>query len=108
MTKRKLFLLGLIVISLSMLTASCGFVADGPFGWVYTDNKVPVAMGTAQTGAKAGKACIHSFLGAVAIGDASIETAMKAAGIKTVYSVNKENLNIFGTYTRQCTIVAGE
>ncbi|QWR78789.1 TRL-like family protein [Candidatus Magnetomonas plexicatena] len=106
MAKRTLVVLGLMVLML--FTASCGFVADGPFGWVYTDNKVPVAIGPALSGAKAGQACIHSFFGAVAIGDASIETAMKAAGIKTVYTINKANLNIFGTYTRQCTIVAGE
>jgi hypothetical protein len=100
-----LFAVSLIVL---LFVSGCGFVADGPFGWVYTDTKIPVYMGTAQSGSKLGRSCIHSFFGAVSIGDASIETSMKDAGIKNVYTINKENLNIFGTYTRQCTVVAGE
>ncbi|MBF0317103.1 MAG: hypothetical protein HQL04_02930 [Nitrospirae bacterium] len=91
-----------------MLLSSCGFVADGPFGWIYTDTKVPVYMGTAPTGSKNGRACIHSFFGAISIGDGSIETAMKDAGLKGVYTINKENLSVLGTYTRQCTLVTGD
>jgi hypothetical protein len=100
----------LIVFTVLMLLAAtgCGFVADGPFGWAYTDSKTPVALGTAKTGSKEGQACIHSFFGAVSVGDGSIETAMKSAGIKEIYSINKKNLSIFGTYTRQCTVVSGE
>lgn len=107
MTKRVgmfLFLSLLLLLSVS----ACGFVADGPFGWLYTDNKSPIGMGTAASGSKNGKSCIHSFFGAISIGDGSIETAMKDAGIKNVYTLNKDNLSIFGTYTRQCTVVTGE
>ena len=108
MLSRKTLWVLLAVLFLGVMVTGCGFVADGPFGWVYTDNKTAVYMGTAQSASKTGRACIHSFFGAIAIGDGSIETAMKEAGIKTVYTINKENLNIFGTYTRQCTLVAGE
>ncbi|KWT76856.1 TRL-like family protein [Candidatus Magnetominusculus xianensis] len=104
---RVLMLIAIIAMMVVSL-AGCGFVADGPLGWVYTDTTMPVSMGTAQNGTKAGRGCIHSFFGAISIGNASIETAMKDGGIKTVYTVNKENLSIFGTYTRQCTLVAGE
>ncbi|MBF0459300.1 MAG: hypothetical protein HQK99_15530 [Nitrospirae bacterium] len=104
---RGLTLIALIAMMLVLLT-SCGFVADGPVGWVYTDTTMPVSMGTAQNGTKAGRGCIHSFFGAISIGNGSIETAMKDGGIKNVYTVNKENLSIFGTYTRQCTLVSGE
>ncbi|KJU86252.1 TRL-like family protein [Candidatus Magnetobacterium bavaricum] len=65
-------------------------------------------MGTAPTGSKSGRACIHSFFGAISIGDGSIETAMKDAGLKGVYTINKENLSVLGTYTRQCTLVTGD
>lgn len=106
MIKRVLYVLLISVFTVTFLT-SCGFVADGPFGWVYTDNKAPIGMGSAESGAQKGRACIHSFFGMISIGDASIEASMKDAGIKEVYTINKENLNIFGTYTRQCTIVAG-
>ncbi|MBF0342839.1 MAG: hypothetical protein HQL06_01285 [Nitrospirae bacterium] len=104
---RVLTLALMLMMSLMLLT-SCGFVADGPFGWVYTDTKVPVYMGTAPTGSKFGRACIHSFFGAISIGDGSIETAMKDAGLRGVYTINKENLNVLGTYTRQCTLVTGD
>ncbi len=100
----------LVILSVSALVAftGCGFVADGPFGWVYTDHTIPIATGTAKTGSKVGKACIHSFFGAISIGDASIEEAMKDGGINEIFTINKENLSIFGTYTRQCTIARGE
>ena len=100
----------LIVITLlsAVFIGGCGFIADGPFGWVYTDTKVPVALGPSETGSLEGKACIHSFLGMITIGDASIEAAMKEHSIKSINTVNKESLSIFGTYTRQCTVVTGE
>ncbi|MBF0472988.1 MAG: hypothetical protein HQK93_04555, partial [Nitrospirae bacterium] len=55
-----------------VLIGGCGFVSDGPFGWVYTDTKLPVAVGPAETGTLEGKACVHSFLGMITIGDGSI------------------------------------
>ncbi len=97
----------LVVLTLVAVTG-CGFVADGPFGWVYTEHTLPIAVGTAKSGPKVGKACIHSFFGGISIGDASIEEAMKDGGINEIFTVNKENLSIFGTYTRQCTVVRGE
>ncbi len=103
---KKIFLL-CGVLSL-MALSGCGFVADGPFGWVYTDSKTPVAVGTSKTGSKEGKACVTSFFGALSVGDASIEAAMKSAGIKEINTINKKNLSVFGTYTKQCTIVTGE
>lgn len=104
---KSVILITIVLISV-VLIGGCGFVADGPFGWIYTDTKIPVAVGPSETGTLEGKACINSFLGMITIGDASIEAAMKAHGIKTIYTVNKESLSIFGTYTRQCTIVTGE
>ncbi len=94
---------------LTLLAISgCGFVADGPFGWAYTDTIMPIAVGNATSGSKTGRACIHSFFGGVSIGDASIERAMRDGDIKDIFTVNKSNLSMFGTYTRQCTIVRGE
>ncbi len=100
----------LVILSVSVLIAftGCGFVADGPFGWMYTDHTTPIAKGPANSGSKVGKACIHSFFGAISIGDASIEEAMKDGGVNEIFTVNKENLSLFGTYTRQCTVVRGE
>ena len=105
---RRLLLVSVVSLSAMFLLSSCGFVADGPFGWVYTDSKTPIAIGPSATGSKLGKACIHSFFGAIAVGDASIEAAMKEASITSIHTINKDNLSIFGTYTRQCTLITGE
>ena len=106
MRTRRLIVVVVAVLSMAALSG-CGFVADGPFGWVYTDTTTSTTIGTAETGEKTGSACITSYLGAVSIGDASIEAAMEAGGIKEVRTVNKENFSVFGTYTKQCTIVSG-
>jgi len=106
MSKKIILLSALAAFSLVAFTG-CGFVADGPFGWVYTDTKTPVTISTAKSGEKVGRACVRSYFGAFTIGDASIESAMKEAGIKEVHTVNKENFSVFGTYTKQCTLVSG-
>jgi len=105
---KRLLVVSVVSLTTAFLLSSCGFVADGPFGWVYTDSKVPLAIGPSPTGSKLGKACIHSFLGAIAVGDAGIEAAMKEANITNIHTINKDNLSIFGTYTRQCTLITGE
>ena len=107
--ERKFFFLFAVLVGFTLWTMTgCGFIADGPFGWAYTNSKTPVTVGTAKSGSKKGKACIHSYFGLFTIGDANIETAMKMGGITEVYTIDKENLSVFGTYTRQCTVVTGE
>jgi hypothetical protein len=97
--------------ALALLTAGssgCGFVADGPFGWGYTASKTAVSTGTAKTGSKKRTACVTSFFEFTSMGDGSIGAAMKNGGIKEIFSVDKDNLSILGTYTKQCTVVIGE
>jgi len=97
-----------VLAVLAMGTTGCGFVADGPFGWGYTSSKTAVSTGSSKTGSKKGTACITSYFGFTSIGDASIGEAMKNGGIKEISTVDKDNLSVFGTYTRQCTVVTGE
>jgi hypothetical protein len=58
--------------------------------------------------AKVGKATSTSILGLVATGDASIETAAKNGGIKTIKFVDYEVHNILGIYGQYTTIVYGD
>jgi len=104
--KKTVALVGIIGFILVGFTG-CGFVADGPFGWAYTNTKTPITVGAAAGGEKMGRACVRSYFGMVTVGDASIETAMKEAGITDIHTVNEDNFSIFGTYTRQCTEVSG-
>jgi hypothetical protein len=76
-------------------------------GALYTELTAPVAMGNAATAAKKGEAKATSIVG-VALGDASIETAMKNGGITKVHHVDTKVMNIVGVYAELTTIVYGE
>jgi hypothetical protein len=99
----------LVFLSLMLLALSgCGFIADGPFGYMYTETETPIALGNAESSEKSGEACVKSFFGMIAVGDASIETAKKNGGISDIYTVNRSNFSVLGMYSKQCTIVRGE
>ncbi|MBW2564953.1 MAG: TRL-like family protein [Deltaproteobacteria bacterium] len=80
-----------------------------PAGSIYTNIQLPVtATANIGTATKVGTSQCTSILGAVAIGDASIEAAKKNGGITKVHHVDygvKNILGIIGTYT---TTVYGE
>ena len=76
-------------------------------GSIYTDLKGPVTMGSATGMAKVGEAKATSIVG-VALGDASIETAMKNGGITKVHHVDTKVRNILGVYAEFTTVVYGE
>jgi hypothetical protein len=105
---KKKIIAGALMALMAVGATGCGFVADGPFGWGYTSSKTAISTGSAKTGSKRGTACVTGFFGFTSMGDGSIGAAMKNGGIKEIFSVDKDNLSIFGTYTKQCTIVTGE
>lgn len=76
-------------------------------GALYTDLKGPLAPGNAVGAGKTGTSCSTGFLGLVATGDASIEAAKRAGGIKKVTSVDHHSkwMIVYGEF---CTIVTGE
>jgi hypothetical protein len=76
-------------------------------GGIYTDLTGPVAVGSATGASKKGEAKATSIVG-VALGDASIETAMKNGGITKVHHVDTKVKNILGVYAEYTTIVYGE
>ncbi|MCI4626826.1 MAG: TRL-like family protein [Candidatus Magnetoovum sp. WYHC-5] len=97
----------LVIILISILLQGCGFVSDGPFGWVVTNTKTPISKGEAKNATKVGSACVYSFFGMITMGDGSIETAMRSGAITEIYTIDKDNLNIIGAFSRQCTVVLG-
>jgi hypothetical protein len=76
-------------------------------GSIYTDLKGPVSMGNATGSSKVGEAKATAIVG-VALGDASIETAMKNGGITKVHHVDTKVRNILGVYAEYTTVVYGE
>ena len=71
-----------------------------------TDVKGPITA-TSSTGSKEGTSCAQTIIGLYISGDASIEAAKKAGGIKTVASADYHTKGIYPFYGQTCVIVTG-
>lgn len=81
-------------------------------GFVYTQVKDP-AQGLAVavepcSATKVGQSTATGVMGMVAVGDASVEAAMKNGGITKVHHVDHEVLSVLGLFVTSTTIVKGE
>jgi hypothetical protein len=76
-------------------------------GQIYTHVHGPVDAGQAASSGKTGRACAVNYVGMVAMGDASIESAKKDGGISSVASVDHDTFTVLGVYARFCTVVRG-
>jgi hypothetical protein len=94
-------------LAAALFSTGCLGVATPALGVFVTDVKGPIGVGDGVGTSKTGRACAQSIMGLVAMGDASIEAAKKAGGIKKVTTVDHESkwTIVFGTY---CTVVTGE
>lgn len=103
MKKTKKFVAGLLVMAATMGMSSCAMLGtQAGMGAIYQDVTVGEHVTSNALGSKVGTAKATNILGLVAIGDASIETAAKSAGIKRISHVDCKKssiLGIFGTYT---------
>jgi hypothetical protein len=95
--------------AMAFVATSCASVAS-PVGNAafYTDVKGPIDAEAATGATKQGRACAANYVGAVALGDASIEAAKRHGGITSVSVVDHESWNVLGVYSRFCTLVVGE
>jgi hypothetical protein len=101
----------LATVALALLTSTgCALATGGTTfasGTIYSGYKSGGQVGTAQAG-KTGEACVSSILGAIAMGDASLEAAKKAGGITQIAHVDHEQFAVLGIYATSCTIVHGQ
>ena len=100
-TGMKLALIMILVFSLS----GCALL--------YNDLKTPLPSlsveGDTQARTSTGTSSCESYLWVVAVGDCSVETAMKKGNITKVHHVDSEFKSYFlGIYTRFTTVVYGE
>ena len=101
-------LLATMFVGLMAAVSMTGCTIVSPLhGGIYTDVTASVSVGTAAGASKKGEAKATSILG-VALGDASLETAMKNGGITKVHHVDSKVRNILGVYGEYITIVYGE
>jgi hypothetical protein len=92
------------LLGIVLMLAGCA--TYWPMGLLYTEGKMGAQ---ADNGAadRTGRACMQSYLGLVAFGDASIEAAKATGGIKEIVSINYEVKNILGVYGEYCLVVKG-
>lgn len=97
------------LFALMSLTACASYNFRNPvMGSLYADSQFGDAATSNPAGTKMGEACSMSILGAVAMGDASIEAARKNGGITSITSVDGKFTNYVGVYAQYCTIVRGK
>lgn len=95
------------LVSLVATLSGCAGVVSPTTGVLFTSVQGPVTTGTATDAARTGQSCAINVLGAIAIGDASIDAAKRAGNIKNVASVDTDSMNALGLFARFCTIVKG-
>lgn len=64
-------------------------------------------METGISGTKEGTSCAKSYLGLLALGDASVEMSQKNGNIREITSIELESYNFLGIYAKLCTITKG-
>ena len=100
---------GLALASLTLaLSTGCAMAASPVSGFIYSDVDAPLTVNADADNTKRGEASCHSYLGLCATGDASIETAAKAGGIKKIHHVDFKSHSILGVYAEFTTVVYGE
>jgi len=104
MRKLSLAVLGLVGV---LGVAGCGAVGPLP-GILYTNTKFPSIASQSGPGSKVGTAMARSYLGMVAVGDASVDAACKNGGITKISTVDTRGTTILGFYSTWTTIVTGQ
>lgn len=85
-----------------------GCVKSPLVGGLYTDVKDGLAVTGNAGSSKVGTAEAKSYLGLVALGDASIQTAAREAGITRIHHVDYQAKSYVGLYTIYTVIVYGD
>lgn len=99
----------LAIGAVASIMASCAAMSASPVsGYLYSDVSAPLTATSNNVGSKVGTAEAKSILGAIGIGDASIEAAAKKAGITKISHVDYKSTNILGIYATYTVMVYGE
>lgn len=98
----------LALLAFAGVATGCATTTRAPVtGLIFNGTKAGELVTEASDASKSGRSCAHSVLGAVAWGDASLDSAKKAGGISTVSAVDGENFSVLGAYARYCLVVTG-
>ncbi|TGM52622.1 TRL-like family protein [Leptospira vanthielii] len=89
-----------------IFTSSCASSGFGTQGLLFEDQRISM-METGLFANKEGIACAKSYLGLLALGDASVEVSQKNGNIKEITSIELESYNFLGIYAKLCTVTKG-
>ena len=93
----------LLVLVAAALLPGCANVMT-PYqavpGFIYSEMKTPGFASDEELGSKSGVASAESFVGVVAVGDASITSAAADGGITKVTHVDYHSFSILGVYAK--------
>jgi TRL-like protein family len=96
-----------LCVSVLFLSGCLAYARSPVSGFIYSEVEGPVAATSVAKSARSGRSCAESYLGWVALGDASIDAAKRGGQIQEVSAVDHESFNVLGIYARFCTIVRG-
>ena len=101
-------LVGVMMVSgcAAGLSTPAGTMTPAP-GLLFADAKGPLVTGDGGAGKTGTSECV-SYLGIVALGDASLETAMKNGSIKKINHADIHLYNILGIYAKTTVTVYGD
>lgn len=93
----------ILVVTFFFSCASSGF---GPQGFIYEEQRFSL-METGIPATKEGIACARSYLGLLAIGDASIGESRNQGRIKEITAIELESFGFFGVFAKLCVVTKG-
>jgi hypothetical protein len=94
--------------SATLILSSCATVRSPLTGTFFSDVKSPLLATSNSNSSKVGTAEAKSYLGVIAIGDASIDAAAKSAGITKIHHVDEQAISIMGVIATYKIFVYGE
>jgi len=104
---KKTFIRVIAVVAIAVGMQSC-IATQAGVGGIYTDVKQGETATSNIRGSKVGTSKACSYVGLVAIGDASIDAAAKDGGITRISHVDSHKKSFLGIITSTTTIVYGE
>ena len=98
-----------VACAATLLFTSCACIkTPNGIGAVYTNVVSTEQVSSNTLGSKVGSATSTNILGIVAIGDASVELAAKAAGIEKISHVDSKKVGFLGLFNQYTVYVYGE
>ncbi|MGE8720964.1 TRL-like family protein [Leptospira terpstrae] len=96
----------LLVLISSLFFIHCASPGFGPRGFLYTKTKIGI-FGTGENSKRRATSCVHSLLGLLSYGDASLEFLKSRSKIQNVTETNWTTFAILGIYANLCVEISG-